>query len=208
MIVELFGLPGSGKTFMVERLRAKGSDLNKNKSHVIIPNLVVFLKKIAVFFPSALLIRLKIKKILKEELIDYPYIDRPLKMWINNIVMVWFGYEHLGGRRQILLDEGLVQRIVAMCVNCDITYSSMDKLVNLLVEKEIHPFYLKEEVDNCMDSIRTRNRHVSEMDELEGETLHKYLIDYANRFDHISNFFGFHSITRSSYTILEDIIND
>lgn len=150
--------------------------------------------------PSSIRLKHKLNIICNDINITPLYIWKSKKYYINNLIMVAFGYKYAGNKR-IFMDEGIIHRIVGFAVNYEMTMEKMFQLVNAL-----NPYivlatvvYLNVSPDECFKSIKSRDRHECDMDELDDESLKRYLICYAQYFEKINQKYNFIEITRDDY---------
>ena len=103
--------------------------------------------------------------------------------------------------------EGLVHRVVAMAVNFGWSTNTIDRLVTVLSDDivNVKPFYLKVDMETCFNSIKKRNRHETQMDELDDDELTEFLHAYCSLFDYVTKRYGFEEITRENYTSLKEV---
>lgn len=202
MIVELYGCPGCGKTYLVHKITGGDKTIamsdNRIKSY-----LIKLAKKMSLFTPEALKLKKTILDIIEKENQCRIYINRSAEYFIDNIVLLAFGYRHI--KKDMIMAEGLIHRVVSMAVNFGWDEDVVDRIIDTLSIQlsDVKPFYLYVEPDVCFKSVKERNRHETEMDELQDDKLKSYIQDFKRLFDHITNKYHFMKITREDCSALE-----
>lgn len=206
MIIELYGLPGCGKSFLLSSLTGK-MDASHSTKNPCREMLMKLLKKAVVFTPGAMKLKKKIYVVLGTEKKSPIYFYRPLSVYIDNLCMIATSYRRLK-RKDLYMDEGYIQRIVAMAVNYGISIEDTFHIIDIIrkVIPYTYTFYLYYDAEACFQSIKGRNRHEVEMDELDDEMLMKFLKQYEVYFRLISKKYHYPKITREEYSSLEEII--
>lgn len=180
MIVELYGLPGAGKTTFIKKITG-GSATTISGESGLKKNFIQLAKRMALYFPSSLYYKRKMMKILYKYKKNIPkYTCTSLEHHMNNIVLVVFGYDRMHG--DIYMDEGLIHRILTMAVNYRILDNDVLELLNLFSNElsKVECAFLQVPISICFESIRKRNRHECEMDEFDDNTLCEYLRDFEH----------------------------
>lgn len=201
MIIELFGLPGAGKTFIINKIRGNApvgvESENKLKKVVL-----KFVKKLSLLTPMCMKLRRKMVVLLNMSELKPLYIKNTVHSYIDNIVLVCFGYKYV--KRDLFMDEGILHRVVSFAVNYDLNSELVLNLVSILLPyiKLANVFYLLCDEKECLDSISKRNRHICKMDELNEEDLFKFIHSYKIYFDLIEAKYNFATITRDNYSLL------
>lgn len=198
MITELYGLPGAGKSTMIQKLTG-GSSTSISSIKGVKKVFIHLIKKIAVYLPSSMGYKSKMHIIMKPYKNKPQYINRTKLYHYNSIVLVSFGYRHLRGN--VYMDEGLIHRIISMAVNYGVSDQDLFALIDLFdsVMKKVKSFYLNVSLDDCLQAISFRNRHECEMDELNEDQLLAYLRAYEHCCRIICNKYQHVIITRNYY---------
>lgn len=201
MILELYGLPGAGKTTIIKNL----TDGNATTVSGIGGTKKVFIqlaKKMAVYFPSTINCKHKMHDIMRKYDNKCRYTNTLQNHHYNNIALVVFGYKNM--KNSIYMDEGLIHRIITMAVNFGVSDEDTYALVDLFKSylKNIRCLYLDVPIEECMKSIFLRDRHKCEMDEFDDETLLRYLKDYKHYCKAICDKYKHEIITRENYEII------
>lgn len=206
MIIEIYGLPGAGKSYLLQKLNG-GKSAGIVSENRIKRVLIRFAKKIVIFTPSSCLLRKKIKSVIKDIPETPVYYNRKKSCYINNLVMVAFGY-HWASHRSIYMDEGIIHRLVSLAVNYALSIEQLMELMDIFQDylNFVEVIYLKVGIEECMDSIRKRNRHKVEMDELSDNDLRHLLSDYQKCFDAINKKYEYITVTRNDYEHLERLL--
>ena len=204
MVIELYGSPGAGKTYIKEQLiEEEGCQGSPNKENPLIR----IAKRLVIYLPSSRKIRKKIIK--KIENVNEPaYNNVTLESCVDNIVMVLFGYRHT--RRKLFMDEGVVHRLISMSVNFRIGFDCLSEILDSLSPwlEDVTVFYLFAEPEECYQSIKKRNRHICNIDELEDGELRNYLRDYKLYCDYVYKKMGYQRISRNNIEKVRKRMND
>lgn len=197
MIIELYGLPGAGKTTIIKKYTGgKATSVSGKKGIKKYFNKVI--KMVAVHMPDSVWYKHQMASLLKPY-VKMKYINMPQKRILNNIALVAFGYKHI--RSTIYMDEGLTHRIISMAVNYGLSdgdvFRCMDFYKSVMIN--VKCCYLEVPLDECVRSIEQRNRHECRMDELDEEVLRKYLADYEYYCKIVCKRYGHRIITRENY---------
>lgn len=205
MIVELYGSPGCGKTYLVHKLTGQDNTVAMSDSKIK-RVLINAAKKLSMLTPESIKLKNNLRQAVNEGPRKNIYIDRSVDYFINNIVLLSFGYRHIN--KDMLMAEGLVHRVVSMAVNFGWNEDIVDRVLEVLTEplQNVKPVYLKVNADICFKSAKLRNRHESEMDELSDVMLRKYIKDFEILFDHVTNKNNYTIITREDYSAIEEIM--
>lgn len=204
MIFELYGLPGAGKSFLISQLNGH-RDIGLTSSNGVKNTIYTIVKKMSLVLPSSLVLRRKIVKACGEIPSKPKYLSQRKGHYIDILVMTAFGYKHLKSRN-IYMDEGLIHRILGFVVNYDLSSKTLIDLMECL-EPYINlskAACLDTTVDDCFQSIRSRDRHECEMDEMDDETLKKYLSDFQDRIMTINQRYNYLQVTRDNYEGIRD----
>ena len=205
MIVEICGLPGAGKSFLIQQLN--GSRIHDGKDgRKLLAFFIRIAKKAAVWMPSSLILKRKIKGALKDIPEQASFFPRKKSNYINKLAMLAFGYRW-SGRNVIYVDEGIVHQVVSFAVNYNFPMEKVFGLLDVLRKYMIHTevIYLNVDLDECLKSIRKRNRHVCDMDELTGEQLRCFLSSYRKYFEAINQKYQYRTIGRDQYNEIKGI---
>lgn len=202
MVIELYSIPGAGKTTIIKSL-IHGAATSYSGKRGARRFVIQTAKKIAVYMPESL----KYKKQMKEAVFNYQcrrplFYNRSFNQHLNNIVLVSWAYKH--SSKPVYMDEGLVHRLIALAVNYDLSDDELIRLVDIFrgIIAKANCFYLDVSVQVCMDGIKKRNRHMCEMDDLSDEKL----IDFLKRYEHfcitVRDHFNHPTVTRENYEIM------
>lgn len=210
MIIDIIGLPGSGKSFLAEEI---AEDLNRRN----IDNINV-LRYERYTFKGKLINRIKkefIKKFrytnrIREELCiilkDELYLksiynkDRNIDYYIDHIAISIYRYSKLMRRKKVyIFDEGIYHALATLCMDYNI---SNDIFLNLLLFcksklGENNIIYNKISVKDCLQSIKQRNRKQCDIDELSDEMTYQMLRAYENYFMLIEKEINIISVSRN-----------
>lgn len=198
MIFELYGVPGAGKTTIINKV-CETNDASYSPKAGVKSTVISIIKVLSAYIPSSLAYKRKIRKIISNVKMASVYTSASVNHNINNIVMVAFGYKHL--KRTVYMDEGILHRIITFSINYNLGIEKAIKIFALFNDCTggVKSFYLKVPIDECFKSIKKRNRHESEMDEMEDDKLWIFLQEYESYCNAISKKYGHYIITRDSY---------
>lgn len=204
MIIELFGSPGSGKTYAINQIHPGAIKEGKNKKDLVLDPIKRVIKKSISLTPYAFAIRRKIRGCIVGCKIETPkYKPVEINDFIWNISMLGSVYRF--SRRNVYMDEGIVHRTISMCINYGIDKEICENIIKNLsyVIKDVNVIYLSVPIDECMKSIIERNRHEHSIDELKGEKLSAFLRSYEEYCNYISNVFGFIKVDRNKISDID-----
>ncbi|GEM_PF-6492600 len=187
MIVDLFGIPGCGKTFY-------SKDLRKRMIKADLPcvdisrfnGMPLWLKicyKLADFAICLLPKYRKQKKVIKSlfiscENVKSKYVPFSLDYCINDIVLSTLIHDICNKLKIFCVnDEGQIQRYVFLMIQFGIPF---DRLFSVYKQYNDNSFtiYLMSNVECAFSNIKNRNRHVCPMDEISDDILKMYLNDF------------------------------
>lgn len=187
MIVEYFGIPGSGKTFQAklfkEKLRRDGIKYIDISRHSGMPLWLKFFYKLADYF---IMILPKYRKQIAEYRevckncpkepafvpfsLDYCIMDIVLYSLVNDV------FSH--SRNTVVNDEGQLHRILFLVVQYGCSLNRvMDIYFSHKHDETVR--YVKTSVETAFQNIKIRNRKVCPMDEMDD----KLLIEYVKTFE-------------------------
>lgn len=204
MIIELFGSPGSGKTYAINKIHPGAIKEENNKKELILAPIKRVIKKCISLTPYAFAIRRKIRSCIVGYKIETPkYKPVDINDFIWNISMLGSVYKFSG--RNVYMDEGIVHRTISMCINYGIDKEICGNIIKSLfyIIKDVNVIYLSVPVNDCLKSIIERNRHEHSIDELKGEKLTVFLNSYEEYCNYISDMFGFVKVGRSSISDID-----
>ena len=200
MIIEMYGLPGAGKTTIIKELTG-GNATSVSSEKGIKSFIIALAKKGAVYMPSSMQCKRKMNLILKNYN-EPKYIRRTKEYQYNSIALIFFGYRNI--RNDIYMDEGLIHRIVTMAVNYGVSDNDFLALLKIFESmiNNARCFYLKISTESAFQAIRQRNRHKCEMDEFNDDQLMNYLKSYEHYFQVVHSYYGHNIVTRDNYEIM------
>ena len=202
MIIELYSIPGAGKTTIIKSLTGgNATSFSKNRHAKAI--VINFAKEVAKYMPSSL----KYKKKIKQAVTSYAkrkpqFIERSFEKHLNSIVLVAWGY--VKSSKDIYMDEGLIHRIITLSVNYGLSDQELIRVVGVFkdVLQRASCFYLDVPAEECFEGIKKRNRHKCEMDELTDDQLKVFLNRYAHCCELVKNNYHHETVTRSNYDVM------
>lgn len=200
MIVELFGLPGSGKSYIANGLIAELKERNiravnmteyMNNTFVgkVEKKLLLYGIQLGVFEKS----RKKIIDMLPQHKTwvsmygIYESANYPINMIVLNLLVQKQKTDNV----IYIYDEGVVHSIVKMMADFELDNSVTKALIECVIKTISSSggivIYNMATVETCIQSIKTRNRHVCVFDELSTEKLYKILNNYKSYCDKIAD---------------------
>lgn len=200
MIVELFGIPGAGKTYAINQIHPGAVKENKDKNMLdyAMEPFKRIIKFLIILFPYAFMVRKRIRTyIYNEEITEPKYKPVKISDFVKNISMLSMVYKY--SRDDVFIDEGIVHRTITMCINYGLSKEVCYKIIKELgfVIDGVRVIYLDVPKQICLDSIIKRNRHDHAIDKLTGERLNEFLEYYDDYCSYIYTRFGFEKMTRS-----------
>lgn len=183
MMIEFYGIPGSGKSFYANQYKQKLSEEGKAyidlSRHSGMSIWLKFFYKIADCVVCVLPKYRKEFKHLQEACIgcskEPVYLPLSLKYCIEDIVLSLFLYDIFRRVKCIVInDEGLLQRIATFAVNYNVDLCKLLFACDIK-RRNIDNVFINLPVSAAFDNIKKRNRHVCPMDELSENTLIAYL---------------------------------
>ena len=186
MIVEYLGIPGSGKTYnkqlyieLLSKERRKWLDISRWNGMPL--GLKLFYKFIDYFIFLIPKYR-KLFKLYKEACFiksnSSKYFPLSFETCLRDIVQASFLHDYFGKWNRIVLnDEGQLQRIVTMAVQFEVNIE--DLMSVYLAEKHLEETrFVEISINDAFCNIKTRNRHVCEMDEMNDGIMNNFLNDF------------------------------
>ena len=193
MVIECIGLPGSGKTYLMElvekELRRREVDYVNVSAGLMNRISWKILRKIAraliYLSADARWLRDRLLKILGEEgeLHSSFGIYENEKYTVKSAALFSFIYRRMiRSHKLYLFDEGLVHALVKFCADFKISDETFRKMVTES-ERGLHSsrlvIFCEISMEDCLASIEKRNRHICAFDELSGDALAGILGEYA-----------------------------
>lgn len=199
MKLEFYGPPGCGKTYILEKLT--GVDRTQIRKEATSETLQI-LKKLSKLTPYSIYYKLKLKRLLKNAVLQPLYHETDLDTMIDSIVLVATSYR-INLKSKKVLDEGLIQRIISLSINYNISDESTLEIIKffkpLLTHVKVVSIYLSQE--DLLKSIKLRNRKESKMDFLEETVLEDFIQKYVRLCRIVTQNFHFEEITREDFDL-------
>ena len=191
MILEFFGLPGVGKSYLGMQIER---ELNSNGERCI--SIVersrtsfhwkLWYKLAHLFVSVTPTYKEKVNSLIsitKEYEARLPIYNVPAVRIVNYIKQIAFLdyiYSKLALKSTLyIFDEGIIQQIANMIVNYQLDKDTLGKMLAKL-ENGFTVVYMSWSIEKILDSIKQRNRHVCYIDELTGAKLEDFLSCYLN----------------------------
>lgn len=203
MIIELFGSPGAGKTYAINKIHPGAVREEKGVRDQLLNPIKRIIKSLITFFPYAFRVRRIIRNCILGETVEAPkYKPVDISDFIRNISMLSVVYKM--SCSDVYMDEGIVHRTISMCINYGVSKETCSKIIKELffVIKDVRVIFLDVPKENCLKSINRRNRHAHSIDELSGKKLNAFLSSYEEYCQYICESFNFERIERTGVALL------
>ena len=155
MIIELCGLPGSGKTTIVESMKLNTHLADRNE--FLSQNTIRFriLKKL-VYFSFFRLPLLNDITLIKEYLQTYPPCE---KKYVCRLLDMYVAYQSAKKNVIYVLDEGAIQYITSICYNSQmVSNDDLAKIVKLFYKRnKSYVSFVEVEIQDSIKRIKKRN---------------------------------------------------
>lgn len=186
MIIEFFGLPGSGKTTCCS-LICRNFDYKNPMAFFkekFVGKVLFHLFLLTCPFNFELL---KKYNELRECFSDFKKKNRldntvELSKYIKYALFIYF-LEKKNMNKKIVIDEGVVHYSMAIYAEFDVSFESCFKMVNILCLKNIQPVLLDIDMETCINNMKKRNRHQTAIDNLNYFELVEILEKYKEFID-------------------------
>lgn len=211
MVVELFGLPGSGKSYiatnLINELKAKdikAVNMTEYMNNTFEGKMKKWLLLCGIQFGI-------LEKKTREEIINmlpqnetwvskfgiYESASYSINMMVLNLLVQKMKRDDV----VYIYDEGAVHSIVKMMADFELDNSVTKKLTEYVIETISSRggivVYNMATIETCLQSIKKRNRHVCTFDELSEKKLNKILNNYKVYCDEIANYSSVMQINRN-----------
>lgn len=180
MIIDLYGLPGSGKTYLgneLERYFQKKGIKAKNITNYLRETITGKILKQIAFLTITFNPKInKYFKILKNNALVS---NKNNIYYLKELSILIFLYKKLYNKKNIFIfDEGVYHTIIKLFTKIDTQEKdvlSLIKKTSQLIPSDIKTIYLKTSTTESFKSIRRRDRHSCPFDELNDRKLNTYL---------------------------------
>lgn len=213
MIVELNGLPGSGKTVIKKKVLKAMRDKNviaagvdefrgTGKSKINKFFLKVY-RILSQFFPENIGLYLMCRRLLLlncQEKHEFAYKSKyECKIVIAYLIYLYQIYKN--NKQTVIVDEGFVQTLTAITVHIKNSNQLIVEILNKLCADSgnIIAVNINVSVEDTYQNIINRNRHDSDMDSLKGEKLLRFLQRYSHKLAAIRGIFKANEVIDLDY---------
>lgn len=200
MIIELFGLPGSGKSYIASKLadelqkkNIKAFNVTSYLNDILAGKIMkkVLLSGIQLGFFEKKLYREIAEMLPRHELWASKFgIYESAEYPIDMITLILHMQKRETNDVVYIYDEGAIHSIVKMMADFELGYSVTEKLIEYVLKtiftNDGIVVYNRATVEICIQSIKKRNRHVCTFDELSGDRLKGILKNYKKSCDKIA----------------------
>lgn len=181
MIIEVFGLPGSGKTTFCQKYAMENKLYNLlgfYRDSFFGRSLYYLFKYFYFLIPT---VNKKVKNIMfllsKKDHTNKIRKDILIKEYV--IFMCFVYYHELKCNKHVIIDEGIIHYCMALYAEYDVEFNVLDQIIEeLKVDKKMKYIVLKCSVDECLLRMCKRNRKRSAIDFLEESELKLLLLKY------------------------------
>lgn len=185
--IELFGIPGSGKSYFTKRLVGRNKKL---KNYILWERSSIIgriVKKIAMFtisFFYSSKIKCMSDKYIETSSVEALYTaHKDIQEYFERIIYLMFIYRLAAMFKiSIVTDEGILHTVATMVVDFDVTLKNRNQIYKLISDTDLC-IYNHVSVDKAIESIRVRDRHVTQIDDLSPEKLNQFLMGYSQACD-------------------------
>lgn len=186
MIIEYFGLPGSGKTFEMSKDYDACSSSKFNLTKLYFSFYGKFYRKFIFFINIFNKKSKKIYETIKNIYLNNNYIENNQKRkFFADLTFKLYFYNRFKNKT-VFIDEGVVQSIVFFDKKME--NKTLKKILDL-IDTDIKFVYIDLDIYKCIKNIQSRNRHICEFDEIKGDKLREVLNEKKYIFDDIYNTF-------------------
>lgn len=195
MILETIGLPGSGKTYLCNEIEKKlGNNINSLNISRLTSNIFIFkiIKYLFILLSSrtkiARDVKCKVRLVLQQENVKSSFgIYKDESYSVNMICCFILLYSLLERSKKVyLFDEGIVHTVIKMCADFEFSKETFNSIMNIiesgLKDKNWVVIYNYIDIEECLASIKKRNRHVCAFDELSAHDL-RLILEYYNEYN-------------------------
>lgn len=182
MVIELFGLPGSGKSFLCDKIQELGYAKNIMKFYK--ENFIG--KVIFHLFLNCFTINKKLKKLYNDSLkiigntANYKNqinSSIPINLYVKYMVYIFFLENNI--KKNIIIDEGIMHYSMALHAEYDLELEKIEEIIKLYEVKSKQTYCLKCDKDIILMQIKKRNRKNTSIDFLEENELNNILEKYS-----------------------------
>lgn len=210
MVIECIGLPGSGKTFLFDKLSEELRQREVEYVNVSERCMNSILWKIGKKLARALIFlsgdarryRDGMRKLIRgrEKTESCFGIFKDPEYTIRSAALLIYLYQRMMDSHKIyLFDEGLVHTLVKFCADHKVsgrTFLRMASMTERRLSGDRIVVLNEISLPACLESIALRNRHICEFDELSAEQLSEILGEYARLNDLYKERFGVLAVRR------------
>ena len=184
MVVEFYGLPGSGKSSVAEpvvkKLREKGfrvltyTDLNSSYNN----GFGLVLKNLNLTF-------LLLQLFLREKMI----INKRRVSYIKLILQTSNFYKNSSGADYVIMEQGILQNVISLYYDHEIRDTGTLKKIFQTVRNEMLPVVTEIDCEEAFKRMLTREKEPGRLDGLDGEKQRKVYQIYENNIRKFENVF-------------------
>ncbi len=195
MTIEFMGIPGCGKTYLSDYLEkncnvyGKCIDIiEKNRTEILYKFVFKFFKLLTQITPKYQRLRRELLDILKDYLhVDAKYETVNIRYYVDALVIDRFLHcRFKKTHRLYVISEGIAQELVNIINNFDVDSDLISQIISCL-DVEFDLVYIANSIDDSIEAMEKRNRHVCYIDELKGDELREFLKSYEDGCEIVSN---------------------
>lgn len=195
MIIDLCGLPASGKSFFSREF----CKVYKEKNEIVFHDFILFDRNsfigkvwhtLAYSFIRKSNKYKKLINLLTEFAKGKPKLnaDHSLSFFAQRIIFLKINY--LLAKKlhfNMFVNEGISQSLVVLAVEFSLSNEQFLNLVVSIIPESIDCFVYGISIKDCISEFKKRNRHITFIDELEGEQLLDFLNNFKKYLDMLQN---------------------
>ena len=186
MVIECFGLPGSGKTYFSSKYSKEKKIFYYSKYRYSFFGKIIFKLKYFLFCRSKY-IKSEVYNILNKLNSLYKNLDiNGIKNYIFHFFYfreIYIKFNEKG--KKCIFDEGLVQNIVFLIYDFNLPIEVFDLFYVYFNEIDIDYYWFNTDVQTIKENIKKRNRHVCSIDELSECELDELFLKVLPTFNYI-----------------------
>lgn len=192
MIIDIYGMPGSGKSYysktLIKEKQNKFFNLIELERYTLLGKVI---RRVISFF-VLILIKLKLVTKIIDPSLKYHSakynVGRHIDFYETRIWMLILIYNNIPKKINLVVDEGIWHVVATLIVEYGISDAHAKKIISMIQKKlktnvEIESVYQYISVDLAKESIRKRDRKVAAIDFLSGDNLTIFLNKYLDACD-------------------------
>lgn len=173
MTVEYFGMPGSGKTYAMEREYAQAQGEKRNMTAYMLETFRgKVLRKCACYLPCLSGVSGAVYRRIRA---CCGGLDARRRRELLADLCVKYSLMQKYHTMQCFYDEGIVQAVVSYGYWLGYDFAAIERILDVFDFGQTAFRYVARDISTCLQNQKRRNRHVCEMDEWADERLENYM---------------------------------